>query len=470
MQEQKGVITFYSCAPSQKSWEIDELQHGSFTYSLLEGLRIQGEANCATVERLEQHLRYRVPKLNAHYKKSEQNPYLKAEPPYKMYYILVEQAARIKDAESLKYQASLAENEGDLLVAEQLWIRVLAVSRADRDAIRAIQRIAQRQIQPVNSISETLSITQPVASPGGDRAVVLEPTSIRNADRPVFEFEVVTVNAQGKEIKREQRQAEYYAEDLGNGITLDMMLINSGSFMMSSPEHELERSDSESPQHLVNIQQFCIGKYLVTQEQWRAVAGLPQVRRELNTDPSNFKGDKRPVEQVSWYDAVEFCERLANHTKKRYRLPSEAEWEYTCRAGTTTPFHFGETITSKLANYRGTETYGAGVKGTYREETTVVGSFKVANAFGLYDMHGNVWEWCLDNWHDDDEGAPTDGSAWFDDDYNLYQKQGYAILRGGSWNLNPAFCRSACRSNLNRNYLYSSIGFRVMCAAARILQ
>ncbi|MGJ5629887.1 caspase family protein [Nostoc sp. CALU 1950] len=176
-QEQKGVITFYSCAPSQKSWEIDELQHGSFTYSLLEGLRIQGEANCATVERLEQYLRYRVPQLNAYYKKSEQNPYLKAEPPYKMYYILVEQAARIKDAESLKYQALLAETEGDLLVAEQLWIRVLAVSRADRDAIRAIQRIAQRQIQPVNSISETLSITQPVAAPGGDRAVVSEPFS-----------------------------------------------------------------------------------------------------------------------------------------------------------------------------------------------------------------------------------------------------------------------------------------------------
>ncbi|MHC5860979.1 caspase family protein [Nostoc sp.] len=114
-QEHKGVITFYSCAPNQKSWEIDELQHGSFTYSLLEGLRIQGEANCATVERLEQHLRYRVPQLNANYKKSEQNPYLKAEPPYKMYYILVEQAARIKDAESLKYQASIAENEGDFI-------------------------------------------------------------------------------------------------------------------------------------------------------------------------------------------------------------------------------------------------------------------------------------------------------------------------------------------------------------------
>ncbi|MBD2491688.1 caspase family protein [Aulosira sp. FACHB-615] len=145
MQEHKGVITFYSCAASQKSWEIDELQHGSFTYSLLEGLRLQGEANCATVERLEQHLRYRVPELNAYYKKSEQHPSLKAEPPYKMYYILLEQAARIRDVEPLKYQALLAENRGDLLLAKQLWVRVLAVSRGDWEAVEAIERIAMRQ-------------------------------------------------------------------------------------------------------------------------------------------------------------------------------------------------------------------------------------------------------------------------------------------------------------------------------------
>ncbi|MBE8992395.1 caspase family protein [Nostoc sp. LEGE 12450] len=212
-QEQKGVITFYSCAANQKSWEIDELKHGSFTYSLLEGLRIQGEANCATVERLEQHLRYRVPQLNAHYKKSEQNPYLKAEPPYKMYYILVEQAARIKDAESLKYQASLAENEGDLLVAEQLWIRVLAVSRADRDAIRAIQRIAQRQVQLVNSIS----ITQPVASPGGDRAVVSEPVSYNE----LINNDLSNLQLGSKLINPESVNYENISNIIGNEISSD---------------------------------------------------------------------------------------------------------------------------------------------------------------------------------------------------------------------------------------------------------
>jgi formylglycine-generating enzyme required for sulfatase activity len=273
-------------------------------------------------------------------------------------------------------------------------------------------------------------------------------------------------------INRTQKTAQYYLEDLGNGITLDMVLIPGGNFQMGSPEDELERSDSESPQHLVNIQQFCMGRYPVTQAQWKAVAALPQINRKLDADPSNFKGDKRPVEQVSWYDAIEFCDRLAAHTKRQYRLPSEAEWEYACRAGTTTPFHFGETITSELANYNANYTYGAGVKGTYREETTEVGIFGVANNFGLYDMHGNVWEWCLDDWHNNYEGATTDGSPWFDNDNeNLYQKQGRAMLRGGSWFYNPRDCRSASRLNdIGRDNHGTSVGFRVVCASGRTIQ
>ncbi|WP_392476090.1 formylglycine-generating enzyme family protein [Nostoc sp. C110] len=272
-------------------------------------------------------------------------------------------------------------------------------------------------------------------------------------------------------INETQKKAQYYVEDLGNGITLDMVLIPGGSFLMGSPEDELERRDSESPQHSVTIQQFCIGKYAVTQAQWKAVAALPQVNRELQADPSRFKGDQRPVECVSWYDAVEFCDRLSSHTKRQYRLPSEAEWEYACRAGTTTPFHFGETITSDLANYRATETYGAGVKGTYRQETTVVGSFEVANAFGLYDMHGNVFEWCLDDWHDNYEGAPTNGSPCFDSkNDDLYQKKGSAVLRGGSWINDPGYCRSAYRNYyFTRDDLGNYLGFRIVYAAGRIL-
>lgn len=144
-QSYQGVITFYSCTANQKSWEIEELEHGSFTHSLLEGLRLQGETNCATVERLAQYLRYQVPDLNTRYGKPAQNPYLQAEPPYKMYFILLEQTATLRDIEPLKFQASQVENRGDFLLAKQLWVRVLAVSRGDWDAIEAIERIAIRQ-------------------------------------------------------------------------------------------------------------------------------------------------------------------------------------------------------------------------------------------------------------------------------------------------------------------------------------
>ncbi len=279
-------------------------------------------------------------------------------------------------------------------------------------------------------------------------------------------------------INHREKTTKYYVQDLGNGIELEMVLIPEGNFIMGSPEDELEHRDSESPQHSVNIKQFFIGRYPVTQAQWRAVVALPQIDRELKPEPSYFKGDKRPVESVSWYDAVEFCSRLAAQTKRPYSLPSEAQWEYACRAGTRTPFHFGETITTDLANYRGTDheewsgSYGKGLKGIYREETTEVGSFGGANRFGLSDMHGNVWEWCLDDWHDNYKGLPTDGSPWVDENNNLSQsQQKTACLRGGSWVNNPDYCRSASRNHLVRaDRLYDIIGFRVACGVGRIFR
>jgi formylglycine-generating enzyme required for sulfatase activity len=280
-------------------------------------------------------------------------------------------------------------------------------------------------------------------------------------------------------IKRLQRQAEYFVEDLGAGVELEMVLIPGGSFMMGSPENdklELERSNDEGPQHLVTIKPFCMGKYPITQNQWQAVTALPQVNRKLKSDPSRFKGANRPVESISWDEAVEFCDRLSRKTQREYRLPSEAEWEYACRAGTTTPFHFGETITTDLANYRGTDNeglkwsgaYGRGPKGIYREETTPVGNFKVANAFGLFDMHGNVWEWCADHRHDDYEGAPNDGSAWVDEDRdeNDNRSQKKRVLRGGSWFYSPGNCRSADRLYVDPGDSDNVIGFRIVHAAA----
>ncbi len=271
-----------------------------------------------------------------------------------------------------------------------------------------------------------------------------------------FKFETVTVDKNGQVIKRDpNKQAKFFKEDLGNGITLEMVEILAGSFKMGSPPDENGRSKNEEPQHSVNVPAFFMGKFEVTQEQYEKIMG---------SNPSNFNGLKRPVEKVSWNNAIDFCKKLSQKTRRKYRLPSEAEWEYACRAGTTTPFHFGETITTELANYDGNYTYASEPQGKCCQQTTEVGSFP-PNAFGLYDMHGNVFEWCQDTWHDSYEGAPSDGSAWIDNDNQS------RILRGGSWIDNPRYCRSAFRPDSrlidNRNYY---IGFRIVCAGGRTLQ
>ena len=209
-----------------------------------------------------------------------------------------------------------------------------------------------------------------------------------------------------------------------------------------------------------------MAKYPVTQAQWQVVAAMSQVNTQLKPDPSKFKGDNRPVEQVSWDEAIEFCDRLTAHTKRQYRLPSESEWEYACRAGTTTPFHFGETISPELANYDSSVAYADGATGKKRGETTPVDYFKIANAWGLCDMHGNVYEWCQDYWHNNYEGAPKDGSAWL----TGYLKNTRHAMRGGSQRNPPRNCRSASRSNNNPDERYNHLGFRVSCSAPATLQ
>jgi formylglycine-generating enzyme required for sulfatase activity len=155
-------------------------------------------------------------------------------------------------------------------------------------------------------------------------------------------------------IQKEQGTAQYFREQLGKGIELDVILVPSGEFMMGSPATEEDRIDSESPQHLVTVKSFFLGRYPVTQEQWQIVAETyEQVNIELNPQPSNFEGARRPVERVNWYEAKEYCDRLAKRFKRPYRLSTEAEWEYACRAGTTTPFYFGSTLSTELANYDG---------------------------------------------------------------------------------------------------------------------
>jgi formylglycine-generating enzyme required for sulfatase activity len=284
-----------------------------------------------------------------------------------------------------------------------------------------------------------------------------------------FKFEVVTLNNQGQEQTRTRQQAEYFTEDLGNGTWLDMVLIPGGSFMMGSPNSEGDAS--ERPQHKVTVQPFCMGKFAVTQAQWRAVAAMPKVERDLEADPS-FKGAMRPVEGVSWYGAVEFCKRLSRYANRQYRLPSEAEWEYACRAKMTTSYSFGNAISGDYVNFKDQKTVviskgllGIGRKevkrGIFRKQTTEVGSFP-ANAFGLYDMHGNVWEWCQDVWHDSYEGAPLDGSVWVEGG-----DQGRRVLRGGTWGCYPGDCRSAVRVTLApHDPAIFTHGFRVVCGDA----
>jgi formylglycine-generating enzyme required for sulfatase activity len=240
-------------------------------------------------------------------------------------------------------------------------------------------------------------------------------------------------------------EACIYVLDIG--VPLELVLIPAGEFLMGSPESEPSRYDDEGPQHLVQIARpFYLGKYQVTQAQWRAVMG---------DNPSYFRGDNLPVENVSWEDCRRFCDTVGQRTGRQVRFPSEAEWECACRAGTSTPSFFGETISTDQANYNGTRPYGEGLTGEDRQKTTPVGMFP-PNAFGLYDMHGNVWEWCEDVWHDDYADAPNDGSAW-----TTGGQGGGRVLRGGSWLSYVPNVRSACRIRGGADGRYDNDGFRL---------
>jgi formylglycine-generating enzyme required for sulfatase activity/uncharacterized protein with von Willebrand factor type A (vWA) domain len=282
-----------------------------------------------------------------------------------------------------------------------------------------------------------------------------------------FTFETVRVNDRGEIIQRRNLTAQAFQEPLGEGVNLEMVAIRSGKFMMGSPEDELHRKNSESPQHEVTVQPFFVGKYPITQAQWRIINNLANSKNHLNPNPSRFKGDNLPVDNVSWADASEFCKILSAKTSRNYRLPTEAEWEYACRADTTTTFHFGKTIKGNLANYDSSATYlkekNILKKIKNRQQTAPGGNF-LPNAMGLYNMHGNIWEWCLDHWHYSYDGAPIDGSAWIDFHVGTSDERNSGrILRGGSWVDYPRNCRSASRTNIkpvNRDHCF---GFRVVC-------
>jgi eukaryotic-like serine/threonine-protein kinase len=302
-----------------------------------------------------------------------------------------------------------------------------------------------------------MKIIRPTPTPGPRPAptpLPPPPTSLLS-----FPFETVTLDKRGIETSRQPGQARYFIVELGDGVTLEMVEIPGGSFVMGSPETEYYRSNNEGPQHRVDVPSFWMGKFEITQAQWKAVMG--------GDNNSQFKGDELPVENVLWAPAQSFLRALNRKLelqdkdrKYQYRLPSEAEWEYAARAGTTTPFAFGETITSQIVNFDGYYSYASAPRGYSRGKTVEVGGLGAANAFGLFDMHGNVWEWCEDVYHTEYDGAPADGSAWLSGG-----KPPFRTMRGGSCVEPGGSCRSATRITFPPGDDSIVVGFRVVVSA-----
>jgi|GEM_PF-336309 len=465
-KEVTAFATLYATDVGHVAYEYKEKKQGYFTFMLVEGLKggAANEKGEVTLGGLVKYLQEQVPKrvrLDMGQEKS-QKPYATVGG-YKADELVISITVRVapaKPAASAFDPAAIelefwnsTKNSADADDLKEYLAKYPngAFAGLARNKIRALEAAAKSNaVQPKTEGKPTA--TEPKSAPGGT------PTpgaGLGGLPLRSFEFDVVTVNSSGSETSRRKQQAQYCSEDIA-GVSLELVPIPAGTFLMGSTEF-----DNEKPPHQVTVGAFYMGKYEVTQAQWRAVASLPKVARDLNSDPSKFKGENLPVEQVSWDDAVEFCARLSRSTGRTYRLPTEAEWEYACRAGTTTPFAFGDTVSPQLVNYDGNYPYAQAAKGTYRETTTPVGFMGVANSFGLFDMHGNVWEWCLDYWHETYSGAPSDGRSW-----ETAGDTRYRVLRGGSWNYVASLCRSALRNRVTPAYLrLSHFGFRVVVGA-----
>lgn len=258
-------------------------------------------------------------------------------------------------------------------------------------------------------------------------------------------FETVRVDGFGEIVDRQTGTAEYFTVRLNEGVTLDLVAIPGGEFLMGDDRHHPD----ERPVHQVTVPSFFMSKYPITQAQYRSIMGA---------DAGFGLGADYPIERVSWNEAIEFCTKLSQLTGDLYTLPSEAQWEYACRAGTQTAFHFGETITPEVVNYNGDYPYAGAATGENRERATPVGSFP-PNQFGLYDMHGNVWEWCLDEYRPSYHDAPIDGSAGTTSNGSSDSKR---VMRGGAWDYVAKGCRSAVRGSLAPGSRMAGCGFRVV--------
>lgn len=443
---QAGIITLFSCGPGQKSYELPELKQGAFTHELLQALQGKYHPSRCNVTDLNRHLQATVPQLVSQRLQTEQCPYVIAEPLEKASQILLpdllptakevestpaadvtNEATNLTDISLLMFDAMQATQSQDWEQAKTLWSQILF--QADnvehrKGALEQRDYVICQQLkqfpQPVNFEKVLLRSPQNLESP---------------------------------QPKKAMNYPQSFVEELGEGVTLQMLLIPAGGFLLGSSNRDVEfwqqtsnnyfyDFGSEQPQHYVEITEpFYLGKFQVTCAQWRAVIGL---------DPLNHQhGADYPVEQVSWDDCQAFIERLNEQTGKQYRLPSEVEWEYACRAGSTTYYCFGNDE-AQLDHY-------AWFKENSYNKLYPVGK-KKPNAWGLHDIHGNVWEWCDDFWTSD---------------YNEFRSQtaitnnggDRRVVRGGSGNSSLRNCRSAFRSRHDQDGRFDMVGFRVACVA-----
>jgi formylglycine-generating enzyme required for sulfatase activity len=483
--KKQRVTTIASCDYGQSSYELNSIQQGSFTYALVEGLKIYTLPN-----QLANYLRERVPELNRQDKKPDrQTPIIQSEIDREVYQSLLPECVTEKDISIWREFAHQAKRDKNPALSRSLWKQVIERLPNDEEAKLALielnleNKIPRRPFlkwlalflslpgfalltRLIRSQSETVLSTNPVPSSISQPDVKFTPVSVSRPEYtksvgsstvgglPLWnvKFQTVTVDELGNVVKRDFSQSQVVKENLGDGIFLEMVKISGGTFEMgSSPEekgHETDEVTSQGSMRTVRISSYFISKSPVTQAQYKTIMGQ---------NPSLQEGGNLPVLNVNWYNAVEFCERLSQKTGRTYRLPSEAEWEYACRAKTTTPFSFGKTLSSGLANYDWTKVYQSEPsKDRLLGRVTEVGTFP-PNAFGLYDVHGNVWEWCADSYQGNYDEVPENGEVLVSNNNDI------KVLRGGSLYDAPWSCRSADRLwGAAREHHDKALGFRVV--------
>jgi formylglycine-generating enzyme required for sulfatase activity len=350
------------------------------------------------------------------------------------------------------------------------WRDFLVNQKVSNELGAVLDKMTQPSVkQRYQSVAETLQVLQanvPIPTPSNPKittSLIIPEFLLRKNRTQEFEFEYVKAHLVTEssgflglgtktkvELDRKRGKAQYICVKLGDGVTMDLVFIPAGKFKMGSND------DREKPIHDVTLKEFWIGKYAVTNAQWEAVMGT----KPWESSNVKFHGQNQPVINVSWNDCIKFSQTLSQKTLKYFNLPSESQWEYACLAGDgNTDFHFGDVITPDLVNYDGSRPYGDAPKGEYRERTVDVQNF-TPNAYGLYQMHGNVCEWCEDVWHENYYGAPNDGTAWL----NGGEKDRH-IMRGGSWFTNALNCISKVRYAGSSNGSYDHVGFRVVVSS-----